>query len=81
MLSLYGIIYVTWYTRHLRCVFQHLPEPNRAQYMACLVGVEKRGFSEFEVFYKRDVVVVESTKWPSSAGAPRFAAVGAILFV
>ena len=30
MLSLYGIIYVTWYTRHLRCVFQELPEPNMA---------------------------------------------------
>jgi len=35
MLSLYGIIYVTWYTRHLpkatrvrSPVFQHLPEPN-----------------------------------------------------
>jgi len=33
MLSLYGIIYVTWYTKHLRCVFQELPEPNRT----CLV--------------------------------------------
>ena len=48
--SFYGIIYVTWYTRHLpkatgvrSPVFQHLQEPNRAQYMACLVGVEKRG--------------------------------------
>jgi len=54
MLSLYGIIYVTWYTRHLpkaTRVRTQKPrfstpttEPNRAQYMACLVGVEKRGY-------------------------------------
>jgi len=40
MLSLYGIIYVTWYTRHLSPVFQHLPEPNSMCLLQGLVGVE-----------------------------------------
>jgi len=43
MLSLYGIIYVTWYTSHLSPVFQHQPEPNRTYLVQGLVGVEKRG--------------------------------------